>query len=154
LPFSLHRIPYPPIVWSPCFPRTIQLLLAASPSDRLSRPQSTISESDFHQAIGSSSPRWLVRPFKLRLSLVDLPCSHEILRQHADGTNPGSPPGHSPLRLLEFRLPHWRLGRLLQPRSISGLSSRSLSCRPAASLSTLRSARYRTPRKTRYLAAG
>jgi hypothetical protein len=93
------------------FPKkTIQLLLAASPCSRLSRPQSTISQSDFHQAIGSSSPRWLVRPFKLRLSLVDLPCSHEILRQHADGTNPGSPPGHSPLRFLEFRLPHWETG--------------------------------------------
>jgi hypothetical protein len=36
-----------------------------------------------------------------------------------------------------------RLGRLLQPRSISGLCSRSLSFRPIASLSTLRSARYR-----------
>jgi len=47
-----------------------------------------------------------------------------------------------------------RQGRLLQPRSISGLSFRSLSFRPTAFLSTLRSDRYRTPRKTRYAAAG
>ena len=40
------------------------------------------------------------------------------------------------------------------PRSISGLFLRSLSFRPAASLSTLRSTRYRAPRKTRYTTAG
>ena len=81
-------------------------LLAASPCSRLSRPQSTISQSDFRQAFGSSSPCWLVRPYKLRLNLTDLPCSHEILRLHADGTNPGSTPEHLPMRILEFRLPH------------------------------------------------
>jgi len=40
-------------------------------------------------------------------------------------------------------------GRLLRARSISGLCSRSLTFRPATSLSTLRSDRYRAPRKTR-----
>ena len=50
--------------------------------------------------------------------------------------------------------PIGRQGRLLQPGSISGLSLRSLAFRPTASLSTLRNARYRTPRKTRYAAAG
>jgi hypothetical protein len=35
------------------------------------------------------------------------------------------------------------VGRLLQPRSISGLILRSLAFRPIVSLSTLRSARYR-----------
>ena len=43
-----------PIAWSPCCPRTIQLPLAASPRGRLSRPQSTISQSDFHQVIRTS----------------------------------------------------------------------------------------------------
>src|SRR5215831_13926354 len=42
--FSLHRRPHPPIEWSPCFPRTTQLPLAASPCSRLSRPQSVGSE--------------------------------------------------------------------------------------------------------------
>src|SRR5712691_8316698 len=53
--FSLHRRPNPPFVWSPCFLRTIQLPLAASPRGRLSRPPSSISQSDFRQVIRSSS---------------------------------------------------------------------------------------------------
>ena len=65
--FSLHRRPFPPVVWSPCRPRTIQLPLAASPGSRFSRPQSTISQSDFRLAIGSSSRCWLVGPYKLKL---------------------------------------------------------------------------------------
>src|SRR5436305_12859844 len=77
--FSLHRRPYPPIEWSPCFPRTIQLPLAASPCSRLSRPPSTISQSDFRQVIRPSSPCRLVGPYKRRLNLADLPCSHGIL---------------------------------------------------------------------------
>jgi hypothetical protein len=36
--FSLHRRPYPPFGWSSCFPRTIQLLLPASPCGRPSVP--------------------------------------------------------------------------------------------------------------------
>src|SRR5215472_1122661 len=103
--FSLHRRPNPPVEWSPCFPRTIQLPLAASPCSRLSRPQSTISQSDFHQDIRSSSLCRLVGPYKLRLNLVDLPCSHETLWLHAGGTNPGSTPENSPYRALGFRLP-------------------------------------------------
>ncbi|NMW18268.1 MAG: hypothetical protein HKK66_04410 [Chlorobiaceae bacterium] len=35
-----------------------------------------------------------------------------------------------------------------------GYNFRSLAFRPTISLSTLRSGRYRTPRKTRYMAAG
>jgi hypothetical protein len=88
----------------------IQLPLAASPCSRLSRPQSTISQSDFRQVIGSFSPYRLVRPYKLGLNLAALPCSHETLRLHASGTNPGSTPGHSPWRILEFGLPRWRIG--------------------------------------------
>ena len=104
--FSLHRRPNPPIGWSPCCPRTVQLPLAASPCGRLSRPRSTISQSDFRQVIGSFSPCRLVGPYKRRLNLTDLPCSHGTLWQHAGGTNPGSTPGHSPLRVLGHRLPH------------------------------------------------
>jgi hypothetical protein len=97
-------------VWSPCCPRTIHTTLAASPCARLSRARSTISQSDFRQTIGPSSLCSLVRPYKLRLSLTDLPCSHACLRAHADGTNPGSTPEHSPRRTLRFRLPHWETG--------------------------------------------
>src|ERR1019366_7582797 len=35
-----------PVEWSPCRPRTIQLPLTASPCSRLSRPRSTVSQSD------------------------------------------------------------------------------------------------------------
>ena len=94
---SLHKGPYPPFGWSSCFLQTIQSLLAASPCGRLSRPRSTISQSDFRQVIRSSLLCWLVRPYKLRLNLTDLPCSHGILWLHADGTNPGSIPKHLPL---------------------------------------------------------
>src|SRR5246127_2159078 len=107
--FSLHRRPCPPIEWSPCFPRTIQLPLAASPCGRLSRPRSTVSQSDFRQIIRPSSPCQLVGPYKRCLNLTDLPCSHEILWPHAGGTNPGSIPGHSLLRILEFCLLHWEI---------------------------------------------
>src|SRR5215470_7619615 len=56
-----------PVEWSPCCPRTIQLPLTASPCSRLSRPQSTISQSDFHPIIGPFSPHRLGRPYKLAL---------------------------------------------------------------------------------------
>ena len=50
---------------SPCRPRTIQLPLTASPCGRLSRPRSTISQSDFHPVFGPPSPRRLVGTYKL-----------------------------------------------------------------------------------------
>src|SRR3954447_6757156 len=81
-----------PIAWSPCCPRTIQLPLAASPSGRLSRPRSTISQSDFRQVIGPSLPCRLVGSYKLYLNLTDLPCSHGAIRLHAGGKNPGNIP--------------------------------------------------------------
>ena len=68
-------------------------------------PARTISQSDFRQVIRSSSHCWLVRPYRLRLNLTDLPCSHHVLRAHADGTNPGSTPKASPLRPSQFRFP-------------------------------------------------
>ena len=103
--FSLHRRPNPPFEWSPCLLRTVQLPLTASPCSRLSRPQSTIGQSDFRQVIRSSSPRRLVGPYKLGLNPTDLPCSHEILWLHAGGTNPGSTPACLPCRILGFCLP-------------------------------------------------
>src|SRR6516165_3868362 len=65
--FSLHRRPCLPVEWSPCRPRTIQLPLTASPCGRLSRPRSTISQSDFHPIISPFSPHRLGRSYKLAL---------------------------------------------------------------------------------------
>ena len=107
--FSLHRRPHPPLEWSPCLPRTIQLPLAAFPCSRFSRPQSIINQSDCHQVIRSSLLCRLVGPYKLCLNLPALPCSRETLRLHASGTNPGSTPAYSPLRALGFCLPRWRI---------------------------------------------
>src|SRR4029453_374114 len=56
-----------PIEWRPCCLRTIQHPLAASPCSRFSRPQSTISQSDFRQVVGPFSPPWLGGPYKLSL---------------------------------------------------------------------------------------
>ena len=56
-----------PVGWSPCRPRTIQLPLTASPCGRLSRPRSTISQSDFHPIISPFSPHRLGRSYKLAL---------------------------------------------------------------------------------------
>jgi hypothetical protein len=54
-----------PVGWSPCRPRTIQLPLTASPCGRLSRPRSTISQSDFHPIIRPFSPHRLGRSYRL-----------------------------------------------------------------------------------------
>src|SRR5713226_794390 len=54
-----------PVAWSPCRPRTIQLPLTASPCSRLSRPQSTISQSDIHPVIRPFSPLRLGRSYRL-----------------------------------------------------------------------------------------
>src|SRR5215469_1690992 len=108
--FSLHRRPNPPVEWSPCFPRTIQLPLAASPCSRFSRPQSIISQSDCRQVVRSSLLCRLGGPYKLRLNLAALPCSHETLRLHASGTNPGSIPEYSLYRALGFCLPPRAIG--------------------------------------------
>src|SRR6266851_4480867 len=108
--FSLHRRPNPPFEWSPCFPRTVQLPLAASPCSRLSRPPSTVGQSDCRQVFRSSSLRRLVRPYKLGLNLTALPCSHEILWLHAGRTNPGSISGHLPCRIQSFCLPRYGIG--------------------------------------------
>jgi hypothetical protein len=54
-----------PVEWSPCRPRTIQLPLTASPCGRLSRPRSTISQSDFHPIFSPFSPHRLGRSYRL-----------------------------------------------------------------------------------------
>src|SRR5271169_2571066 len=90
----------------PMFPTNDSTSAGRFPSSRLSRLQSTVSQSDFRQVIRPSSPCRLVGPYKRCLNLTDLPCSHEILRPHAGGTNPGSIPGHSRLLILGFCLPH------------------------------------------------
>ena len=54
-----------PVEWSPCRPRTIQLPLTAFPCGRLSRPQSTISQSDFRPIVGPFSPHRLGRSYRL-----------------------------------------------------------------------------------------
>jgi hypothetical protein len=56
-----------PVEWSPCRPRTIQLPLTASPCSRLSRPPSTVSQSDFHPVIEPFSPHRLGGSYKLAL---------------------------------------------------------------------------------------
>lgn len=49
-------------------------------------------------------------PTSRGLNLPALPCSRELLRLHASGTNPGSISGHSPCRVLRFRLPRRGIG--------------------------------------------
>ena len=59
---------------------------------------------------GLTSARPLDRPclgglsgYSLRLNRTDLPCSRQVLRLHASGTNPGSVPAHSPYRGTEMQ---------------------------------------------------
>jgi transposase len=63
---SLYRRPIS-LCMEACCLRTIQRLLAASPCGRLSRPRSTISQSDRRQVIGLFSPPRLGKPYKLSL---------------------------------------------------------------------------------------
>src|SRR6476646_2382728 len=56
--FSLHR--------RPCLPLN-GAHVAQEPCGRLSRPRSTISQSDFHPIISPFSPHWLGRSYKLAL---------------------------------------------------------------------------------------
>src|SRR3954468_13446035 len=56
-----------PFAWRPCCLRTIQRPLAPSPCGRLSRPQSTISQSDCRRAFGPFSPFRLGGSYKLLL---------------------------------------------------------------------------------------
>lgn len=92
--------------------------------------QSAHSDSPFDPS--SSSHCWLVGPYKLHSNPTVLPCSHEILRLHARGTNLGSLQNTRHRASRDSAFPIERQGRLLQPRSISELFSRSLTLRPAS----------------------
>src|SRR5271165_2820603 len=90
--FSLHRRPDLPLDGAHvafeqfifCWPLPH---VAGSPGRRvLSASLTSARPSDIPRLTGLSGPTGL------RLSLMDLPCSHEILWLHASGTNPGSLP--------------------------------------------------------------
>ena len=127
---------------------------AASRFPRLSRPPSTISQSDFRPVVGPSSPWRLVGSYRLAPEPDGsplFPSSPSVTCQRYEPREHPSPLAVS--RFWDSAFPLERQGRLLRSRSISGLSVRSLAFRPATSLSTLRSGCYQTPRKTRYTAA-
>src|SRR6202171_1797175 len=104
----------------------------------------------------SSNPSHLIGlagPTSLRLNRMDLPCSRCFLWLHAGGTNPGSTSDRSRCRGLRFRLPRYGIGSATPITIDFGAIFPFTSFRPTTSLSTLRSGRYRTPRKTRFAAA-
>ena len=111
-----------PVEWSPCRPRTIQLPLTASPCSRLSRPQSTISQSDFHPVIRPFSPLRLGRSYRLApepdgsplFTLLPLVACWRY-------RTPGAPPTARVAAACGPAFPFGRQGRLLRSRSISGL---------------------------------
>src|SRR5580693_4805034 len=125
--FSLHRRPNPPFEWSPCLRRTVQLPLTASPCSRLSRPQSTISQSDFHPVIRPFSPLRLGRSYRLApepdgsplFTLLPLVACWRY-------RTPGAPQTARVVAACDSAFPFERQGQLLRSRSISGLFSRSL----------------------------
>ena len=116
-----------PVEWSPCRPRTIQLPLTASPCSRLSRPQSTISQSDFRPVIRPFSPLRLGRSYRLApepdgsplFTLLPLVACWRY-------RTPGAPRTARVVAACDSAFPFERQGRLLRSRSISGLYSRSL----------------------------
>src|ERR1700681_1299407 len=75
-------------------------------------PDRRVLSASLTAARSSGLPRLvrLVGPYKSCLNRTALPCSHELLRLHASGTNPGSIPGHSPCRILGFCLPRREIG--------------------------------------------
>src|SRR5216684_1251300 len=95
----------------------------------------------------------LAGPTSVRLNRMDLPCSRQRLWLHAGGTNPGSTSDCSRWRGLWFRLPRYGRGSATPITIDFGAIFPFTSFRPTTSLSTLRSGRYRTPRKTRFAAA-
>ena len=152
--FSLHRRPCPPLNGAHVAPRTIHLPLTASPCGRLSRPPSTISQYDFHSVVRPPSPCRLVGPYKLSFEpngspvFTSIPlaaCWRYEPREHRKPL--------AMLRDLRFRLPHCGTGSATPITIDFGAIFPFTLFRPTTSLSTLRSGRYRTPRKTRFTAA-
>jgi hypothetical protein len=78
------RQPLPPVDGSPVLRVLSAGLTSARPSNR--------------PCLGGLSG-----PTGLRLNRTDLPCSRQVLRLHASGTNPGSVPAHSPYRGTEMQ---------------------------------------------------
>jgi hypothetical protein len=116
-----------PVEWSSCRPRTIQLPLTASPCSRLSRPQSTISQSDFHPVIRPFSPLRLGRSYRLALEPDGSPLFTLLpLVACWRYRTPGAPQTARVVAACDSAFPFERQGRLLRSRSISGLYSRSL----------------------------
>ena len=116
-----------PVEWSPCRPRTIQLPLTASPCSRLSRPQSTISQSDFHPVIRPFSPLRLGRSCRLAPEPEGSPLFTLLpLVACWRYRTPGAPQTARVVAACDSAFPFERQGRLLRSRSISGLYSRSL----------------------------
>src|SRR6202051_5196193 len=99
----------------------------ASPRSRLSRPQSTISQTDFHPVIRPFSPLRLGRSYRLApepdgsplFTLLPLVACWRY-------RTPGAPQTARVVAACDSAFPFERQGRLLRSRSISGLYSRSL----------------------------
>ena len=133
----------------PMSPPNDHLPLTASPCGRLSRPPSTISQSDFRPVVGPSLPWRLVGSYRLAPEPDGSPLFTSSPSVACQRYEPRKRPG--PLAISRYRdaaFPVEGSGRPLRSRSISGLSLRSLAFRPATFLSSLRSGCYQTPRKT------
>src|SRR5262250_3082659 len=94
-----------PFAWRPCCLRTIQRPLAASPCGRLSRPRSTISQSDCRRAFGPFSPFRLGGSYKLSLEPDGSPLFTRNLWTACRRYEPGSIPRRSPWHVVKFCLP-------------------------------------------------
>src|ERR1700688_2541756 len=141
-----------PVEWSPCRPRTIQLPLTASPCGRLSRPPSTISQYDLHSVVRPSSPWRLIGPYKLAFEPDGSPLFTLLPLVACWRYEPREHLRLLALRGLWFRLPPYGIGSATPITIDFGAIFPFTSFRPTTSLSTLRSGRYRTPRKTRFAA--
>src|ERR1700692_4817579 len=99
----------------------------ASPRSRLSRPQSTISQTDFHPVIRPFSPLRLGRSYRLApepdgsplFTLLPLVACWRY-------RTPGAPQTARVVAACGSAFPFYRQGRVLRSRSLLGLYSRSL----------------------------
>src|SRR6202043_134963 len=150
--FSLNRRPCLPLNGAHVAPRTIQLPLTASLPHMAGSPVLR-GLSVSMTSTRSSDPSLLVGlagPTSLRSTRMGSGC---FLWLHGGGTTPGSTSDRSRCRGLRFRLPRYGIGSATPITIDFGAIFPFTSFRPTTSLSTLRSGRYRTPRKTRFAAA-
>ena len=152
--FSLNRRPCLPLNGAHVAQEQFTLPLTASPCGRLSRPRSTISQYDFHSVVRPPSPCRFVGPYKLSFEPSGSPvftlipliaCWRYEPRERRRPL--------AQLRGLRFRLPLCGIGSATPITIDFGAIFPFTLFRPTTSLSTLRSGRYRTPRKTRFAAA-